>query len=321
VVELTLRVLPSPELPDELPDLFACTDGDTAVFDLTENAGAIYGDQSPDDYRLTYHESEEDAEEGTAAIGQPGSYAYSGPEEGTIWVRLEDKETGCYSVGSFTIGVGAAMDIETPDPLVSCDDTAGEPDDGIGLFDLTVAIAQITGGNASYEVIFYASQEALENDDPIVEPEHYENETNGQTLPVVVISSEGCRAETSLTLVVVPNPQLPGELDPLEECDADNDGFAEFDLQAEVEGLLNGQPDVEITFHLTEAGAENKTQTIDPSGPYENSSPHEQTIWVRAENTGPEGSNGTGCYIIRPVELIVLPSQEIDHLGARYVST
>src|SRR5699024_8879086 len=248
VVEHTLRVLPSPELPEEIPDLFACTDGDTAVFDLTENADVIYGDQSPDDYGLTYHESEADAEEGTAAIGQPGSYAYSGPGEGTIWVRLEDRDSGCYSVGSFTIGVGDALEVGTPDPLVSCDGTAGGPDDGIGLFDLTVAVAQITGGNASYEVIFYADGQALEEGDPITDPEHYENETNAQTLPVVVIGSEGCEAETTLTLVVVPDPQLPEELDPLEECDADNDGFAEFDLQAEAENLLNGQPDVEITF-------------------------------------------------------------------------
>src|SRR5699024_1091628 len=154
--------------------------------------------------------------------------------------------------------------------------------------------------------------------DPITDPEHYENETNAQTLPVVVIGSEGCEAETTLTLVVVPDPQLPDELDPLEECDADNDGVAEFDLQAEAEDLLNGQADVEITFHLTQAGAEQGTETIDPSGPYENTSPQEQTIWVRAENTGPEGSTGTGCYVIRPLDLIVLPSPEIEGLEDLY---
>src|SRR5699024_11091893 len=65
--------------------------------------------------------------------------------------------------------------------------------------------------------------------------------------------------------------------------------------------------------------AEAGTGAIDDSGPYENIYPHEQTIWVRAENTGPEGSNGTSCYIIRPLELIVLPSPEIDNLEDLYV--
>src|SRR5690606_40013187 len=51
----------------------------------------------------------------------------------------------------------------------------------------------------------------------------------------------------TLTLIVnpLPSPEIPS--DPMEVCDADNDGFVEFDLADIVPVIENGEPDVAIT--------------------------------------------------------------------------
>jgi hypothetical protein len=74
VVVLDLIVNPTPEVPQDLPDLIACDDDDFALFDLTEQRDRIYGTQSQDDFTLTYHLTEADATAGTPLIAQPDRY-------------------------------------------------------------------------------------------------------------------------------------------------------------------------------------------------------------------------------------------------------
>src|SRR5699024_7549121 len=322
--ELTLEVVSAPEVPHDLEDLFACgIDGENAIIDLTQNAADIFGDQDEEDFELTYYESEEDALAGDNPIGHPEAYEYEGPEAMTIWVRLEaigSEANACTAFGSFEINAGEEMEIFDPAPLAVCDEDYEDPDDELGLFDLTLSIPEITGGNNSYLVEFFETQEDVDNDEPIENPQEYENISNAQTLIVRVTSSEGCEAFTTLTIQVLPEPNLPEELEDLVVCDVDNNGFSEFDLAAEIDIILNGQPNVSISFHLTEEGALENTQTIDyEAGDFENSVPWEQTIWVRAENTGSDDMEATGCFVVRPLTLIVLESPEIQDLEDLYV--
>ena len=127
--------------------------------------------------------------------------------------------------------------------------------------------------------------------------------------------STGCSSFTSLTLAVTPVPSLAQNLEPLQVCDPDNDGFAEFDLAAAIPDILNGEPDVTITFHLTQADADLGINAISSTQPFGSINPDQQTLYVRAGNTGPNGINGTGCFDTRPLDLIVTPSPEIQELN------
>ncbi|WP_394908113.1 hypothetical protein, partial [uncultured Mesonia sp.] len=63
----------------------------------------------------------------------------------------------------------------------------------------------------------------------------------------------GCFVSQGFTLTLVvnplPSPQVP--VTPLEVCDVDNDGFAEFDLDAQTPIIENGELNLAISYHIT----------------------------------------------------------------------
>ena len=88
-------------------------------------------------------------------------------------------------------------------------------------------------------------------------------------------------------------------------CDDSNpDGQTDFDLDSQnidiatVGGVFN--PDLTVTYHLTEADAEAGT-IPSLSSPFNNTTPFSQTIWVRVED------DITGCYGDFQMELLVNP--------------
>jgi gliding motility-associated-like protein len=101
-------------------------------------------------------------------------------------------------------------------------------------------------------------------------------------------------------LVVNPNPS-PVSPTPLEVCDDDNDGFAEFTLEDKDVEIIGGEPDVTVVYYLTEIDA----RLGDPAGilvsPYANVVVNLQTVWARVENTL------TGCFSVIALDLVVNP--------------
>src|SRR5699024_6136312 len=129
----------------------------------------ILGDQDPEDYEVSYYETEDGAIDGSNPIGHPEAYEYEEPGPDTIWVRLEATHyegNACMVLGSFEIQAGEELEIFHPEPLAVCDTTFEVGNDETGLFDLTLAIPEITGGNNSYLVEFFETQEDLDNDEP-----------------------------------------------------------------------------------------------------------------------------------------------------------
>src|SRR5699024_5782272 len=188
------------------------------------------------------------------------------------------------------------------------------PGDEKEFFDLHEADEEITGGDRSYEVSYYESQtDANQANDSLSSP--YENTENNQTIYIRVENENGCvvTENITLTLVVNPSPDLPDDLGPIEVCDANNDGHEEFDLEAITDSIQIGQPHVEVSYHLTEETAERGTNPINSSEDFENTDPDNQTIWVRAEN------EHTACYAVSSLDLIVVPSPEIQGLEDLYV--
>ena len=118
VVEQELVTIPSPELPLIIEDIIVCDDDydETTVFDLTQRDEDIFGEQSTTDFGLTYHETLIDAELGENPIVNTTSYQnLTNPQ--TIYVRLEDFNNGCVSIGEFDLIVTLPPVIVQPTAL------------------------------------------------------------------------------------------------------------------------------------------------------------------------------------------------------------
>src|SRR5690606_37422354 len=142
VTSFDLIVNPLPDI--ETPTNYTLCDDDTndgfTTFDLTTKNNEILNNNID---TISYYESQADAEDGTNSIVNPSDYTNTSSPQ-TIWVRVETAN-GCFVTTSFDLIVIGSMDLPTPTPLEVCDDN----NDGFGLFNLTPASAEVTGGDNS----------------------------------------------------------------------------------------------------------------------------------------------------------------------------
>ena len=315
IVEQELVTIPSPELPLIIEDIVVCDDDydEIAVFDLTQRDEDIFGEQSATDFGLTYHETLIDAETGQNPIVNTTSYQnLTNPQ--TIFVRLEDLNNGCVSIGEFNLIVALPPVIVQPTALEQCDDDIA---DETTEFDLTVKNEEITAGNIDWEVIYYETEEdALAGTNAIENPEAYTNTSvagnaaNPQTLHVAVVNMEGCIAYTTLTIRVLPNPTPSTDPTDIELCDYDNPGdqIEVFDISINEAYIINGELGVSVAYYES---LENATEQIDPIADptnYTNIEAGQQTIYVRVTN------DTTGCFTIVTFDIIVNPLPDISDI-------
>ena len=65
------------------------------TFELSSQSATILGDQSPDDFTVTYHISQDDANN-TASTGLASPYTNSKAGGEKIYVRVLNKSSGCF---------------------------------------------------------------------------------------------------------------------------------------------------------------------------------------------------------------------------------
>uniref|UniRef100_UPI002631B2E6 choice-of-anchor L domain-containing protein n=1 Tax=Winogradskyella sp. TaxID=1883156 RepID=UPI002631B2E6 len=131
--QLQLIVDPLPSIGDISPYELCDTDnpGDgQEVFDLSTKDAEILDGQA--NVEVNYYLDQAGADTGTGAITGPYTNTDS-PQ--TIFVRLEDMGTGCYTTTTFELVVHPLPVFAEPDPLEVCDD--GVPD-GLTSIDLTL---------------------------------------------------------------------------------------------------------------------------------------------------------------------------------------
>ncbi|MCG2417922.1 T9SS type A sorting domain-containing protein [Aequorivita sp. F47161] len=226
LVTLTLSVLPNPN-PNQNPDpLLVCDDDNDGfgIFDLTVKDAEIGNGQQ--NINITYHETEIDAHNGTFPL--PSPYENIVPYSQTVYVRVEDSSTGCYTIVELELLVNEIPPITQPNNLF-----INEGDgDGFAIFDLTVNIpVMLAGLNPSDFVVSFHETEAdaLNNVLIIIPPTAYYNISNPQTIYVRVENvNTDCAVVTSFEIAT-------DELTP----DADGDGIANEDEDINGNGNLN----------------------------------------------------------------------------------
>lgn len=122
------------------------------------------------------------------------------------------------------------------------------------------------------------------------------------TISTEAVDCESDREEVVAEVHPLPSVQQP---DPLVACDVDNDDIGEFDLNSATSQITNNDPDLVVTYYLTQSDAEGGFNPL-PS-PYQNTH-NPQTLYVRVEDLS------TGCFVILELDLIVNPLPDMDQL-------
>lgn len=307
---ITLMVNPLPN-NNSVDDFEVCSSvPNIAEINLEETFNStILGTQNQDDYIVSYHESQEHADNNIEP--KVGDYTNSNNPQ-TIYVRIENKNTNCVRTTiNFDIVVFDSPSFVAPSPYLLCDDDVA---DGLTQFDLSSKIDEISDGDSDKVITFHSSQaDADDNINPLnslftntVAPQqtlYVRIEDNATTIT-------GCYSTTTLLLDVKSLPVV-NALSPLQSCDADNNGFVEFNL-ADADAEVTGEvANIIASYHATLDDANNGENAL--LSPYTNTTINSQVIYARAENTV------TGCYTVEELELIASPTPVLQPTLDTYV--
>src|SRR5690606_10083415 len=98
-----------------------------------------------------------------------------------IYVRVEDADTGCASLGTLLLRVLPNPDINTPDPIALCDEN--DSGNGSEIFDLTEHEEFIINNEVDVIVTYHTSLEDAEaGEDAIPTPDDYEMEESPEQI-------------------------------------------------------------------------------------------------------------------------------------------
>jgi len=284
--EVTVNTNPviSNPIPLELCDYDNPGD-QTELFNLEDASAEILGGITG--VTLTFHETLVDAESGANAITSPYGNT-SNPQ--TVYARVEDDVTGCYSTTTLDLIVNT-LPISNTDPvdLILCDDdNAG---DATEIFDLTQNEVYILNGEVGVTPTYHESFADAENGvGAIATPTVYNNTSTPQTIYVRITNDiTGCFVIVDFDLIVNPLPDVIAVTN-LIECEDNTDGFFNFDLDSKTLEVLNGQDPAifAVTYHESQADADASINAL--TSPYTNTS-NPQEIFVNITNTV------TGCDV------------------------
>ncbi|MEJ2113388.1 MAG: choice-of-anchor L domain-containing protein, partial [Flavobacteriaceae bacterium] len=291
--EVTITIN-SEQSTSPIPNYELCDANNDGVeqFDLSTKDSDVLASVPSGSYAFSYHYSDSDARNNVNSI--IGSILNSSNPQ-SIFVRIEDTNTGCLTYGTFDLELNTLPNITTPTTLVTCED---EIADGYTGFDLTTKDSEITSGQSNLNVTYHFTQADADNGvNSILSPYYNTNTPNDQLFVRVTDTQTGCVSTTTLDLTILDSPIINRDPVYIDACDQDYDGFATFDLTSVISGILQGLSGVTTTFHLNLADAESGSNPIANASNYQNINPEEQVLYIRIED------NNNGCPAIMPIEI------------------
>jgi len=295
IIEDTVQInLSSEQTAGPITNFELCDDpseNGLEIFDLTTKNTEILNSVTPGAYNISYHLTNADAQNNINPIIAPIQNTIN-PQ--SIFVRIEDMNSGCMAYTNFNLIVNSLPQIINPTPIKLCDDAVA---DGSTQIDLTQADNQITQGNPNLIVSYHFTQNDADYGINAI-PSPYVNTLQSEQLFVRVINSNtGCINTTTLVIIVMDRPVVNHNLPPLNACDNDDDGFAFFDLTEVIPDLLQGLTGVTVTFHTSNDDAANGTNAIANANNFENTVENVQNLYIRIQD------DATGCFSIVRITL------------------
>ncbi|MHA3788784.1 hypothetical protein ACX0HA_11275, partial [Flavobacterium hauense] len=311
----TIQLIASPVPVATTPAAYPlCDDGasDTdgrAIFNLGSKVDEILNGLDPTQYTVSFHQNATSAAAGTPSIANPMNYL---SETTTVYARVTNNVTGCYDVVSFMLMVNPLPVLITNESTYSICDSTAPTHDETETFDLTSKIPDFIASQDGIAVTFHNTfDDASGNVNAIASPHAYQNQERGVETVFIrfTIADTGCYRIGFLDIRTPPLPIiLPPAQDDLTVCDTNGQGTGEFDLEALIEDMKNGEPGLVLTFHETQEDAQNGINAIPNTTNYQNPTPYLQPIWVRA--TEPL----YGCFDTFMLKLIVEPAPQAPDL-------
>ncbi|MEW5675765.1 T9SS type A sorting domain-containing protein [Flavobacterium enshiense] len=137
VLSDTYTFTPIPEINAGQPNVLTlCSSAPQPyTFDLTQNTPVVLNGLDPQLHAISYHASLNDAQNGTGVITNPQNFVSTGQ---TIYVKIEDLITACYTVKSFDLAIVSGPSAPTGNPVQTFSN--GE----------TLANVEVTGDNIQW---------------------------------------------------------------------------------------------------------------------------------------------------------------------------
>jgi gliding motility-associated-like protein len=224
----------------------------------------------------------------------------------TIFARLFDTLTQCFSIVNFNISVFQNPIIIQPSPIRLCGDTTA-------TFNLTSRINQIVNGNLNYQVSFYANNADVLANNPITTPANYLSASTIIICKVIDPTNNSCETFTTLTLEVMALPGSNSNPTAIELCN--DSGFEFFDLTTREIQMAGTTPVNTIAFkyytELADALLNGNTNRITSPNIFQNTTINYQKIYVRLNSrTNIDSETGLACFKILELDLYVRPYPE-----------
>ena len=179
-------------------------DDSSTVFDLTRHATMFTGNQA--NMQISYYLNNPDAQATANPITAPAAFRNTSNPQ-TIYVRMQNTATGCFSINSFDIEVVNLLKAGQPADLAQCDIN----NNGLQIFNLAQNTPLLQDGNTATFVTYYKTEADAQNRVNAL-PLNYRNAVpyTGETLWARLQNSGGCIGHDikSFTITIYNIPQI-----------------------------------------------------------------------------------------------------------------
>lgn len=297
IIPIELVISRSPRIVTPTP-FAACVDSQNreVIYDLRLKEPEILGGQNAANFDFTYYLTENAAHRGEFPIDNAN--AFSNTTAYVVWVRVQDRTTGCYAVTRIVLTTKLLPNIPAMLPTYKL--CSAPENNGIGVFDLLAYKNVIANGQQGL-VISYHKTEADADANRNRLPNNYENETAYyQTIFVRIENEVGCHVVRTLALRVDALPTLNITTEPFQVCSYGETGVTSFNLEDIINTIQVGVVGLEYHFYELEENAYNDIDRILNPRNYTNIQPGVSTVWVKALDPV------TRCFTVKPLRIVAV---------------
>jgi gliding motility-associated-like protein len=297
---LDIEVLNNPVINTDDHYIDACdSDHDGfATFDLTSIIDTIL--EGLTGVNVTFHETQDDADLGVNSIANETNYANIISDVQTIYVRVEDANTGCATITPIEIHTNLLLTATNLRDFTICD----EDNDGIEEFDFNNILITLIDDveevmDYAIDIQFYESEEDRNNQTNAIDSNvPFVPTSNPQTI-YVTITSPSCQEIAEFDLFIIPIIEFD-PIGPQTVCDTNQDGFTPIDLSDYNIPVTNNQTDdFTVTYYASEDDANSGSNPLPTI--YTNIS-NPQTFYTRIT------ANSSSCSDVNAFDIEVLPA-------------
>ncbi len=252
---------------------------------------------------VTFHETQLDAEDGTNPIMDDTAYTNPQADEGVVYIRVVDDETGCASITAIEIHTNLLLTGTDIKEVSRCD----IGNDGTENFNLEDIALDIINGLENVTIEFFLNEDHRNNGHNALDTSvGFVPSSNPQKL-YLTLTNPTCSEIAEIELVIYPIVEA-AFIGNQEICDEDQDGFTSLNLNQFNNAITAGEPGFNVKYYLTEEDANDNTRAI-PSSYVNITNP--QTFYYRAR------LNETGCADVKGFEITVLEAP-LSNSSRRY---